>query len=77
MSVNPPPPVGRYWKRTEATPDVESDAAAVSGAAGPPISAPAAGRVSDTVGAVLSTRVVTIGLVPTWPDWSVATARRS
>ena len=70
-------PVGAYSNSTLATPEPESDALATSDALGPPIVCPATGTVSEPVGFVLSTRTVTIGLVPEWPAWSVATARSS
>ena len=44
----------------------------------PPTVAPLAGVVSDPAGNVLSTRrFERMGLVPVWPVWSVATARKS
>ena len=70
-------PAGLYSKATLATPAPPSDAVASSGVAGPPIVWPASGDVSEPVGFVLSTRTVTIGLVPVWPAWSVAIARSS
>ena len=72
-----PVPAGAYSKRTNLTPEPPSLAVAVSVACGPPIVLPAPGTVTEPVGSVLSTRVVTAPLRPTWPPRSVATARRS
>src|SRR5205085_1874635 len=60
-----------------ATPVPESAAVAPSAIDGPPTVAPAAGAVSDAVGAVLSTRAVRTALRPMLPETSVATARTS
>src|SRR5919201_2943879 len=78
MSVHEPPPAGRSWKGTAATPGPEpSSAEAETGMLGPPTTEPPVGAVSAPVGAVLSTSEARTGLVPTLPEPSVATARRS
>ena len=78
MSVYGPLPALRNWKVTPVTPEPEpSSAEAETGVLGPPTTVPPEGAVSDPVGAVLSTREVRTWLVPTLPEPSVATARRS
>ena len=61
---------------TVATPEPLSAGLALSVTLGPPTVAPAAGAVTEPVGAVLSTRVVTTFDVTTFAP-SVAIARRS
>src|SRR5262249_27917858 len=76
-STKAPPPRGRYWKVTAATPEPESSAVAVSVAGPVGSEAPADGAVSVPVGGVLSTRTERTALAPALPVASIAIARRS
>ena len=77
IAVKAPLPAGRCSKRTELTPEPRSDEVAATWTFAPATTAPLAGSLNETVGAVLSTREVRSALVPSKPPTSVATARRS
>src|SRR5207253_904001 len=73
--VKTPAPATRYWNVTDETPLPASEAPAPSESV-PASDAPAAGDVTEPVGAVLSTNTVRSALVAWLPAASCATARR-
>ena len=74
--VQLPAPAGERWNCTVATPEPLS-AESLARATVPRRFAPAAGAVTEPVGAVLSTRTVIVGEVKVPPALSVVTTRRS
>src|SRR5204862_123090 len=60
-SVYAPPPAGRTWKVTDATPEPESEASAARATAGPPTVAPDEGCVSEPAEELVESQVVRHG----------------